>query len=92
MAIGLALACCAAVARGSAAVASRTHAQNVADAAALALASHGVDGARRVAHISHSTLVDTHDDGTFVVVTVRTGGVTASASAMRTAGEAPEQG
>jgi hypothetical protein len=51
-----------------------------------------VDGARRVAHISHSTLVDTHDDGTFVVVTVRTGGVTASASAMRTAGEAPEQG
>jgi hypothetical protein len=92
VAIGLALACCAAVARGSAAVASRAHAQNVADAAALALASHGVDGARRVAHISHSTLVDTHDDGTFVVVTVRTGGVTASASAMRAVGEAPEQG
>ena len=85
MAIGLAFACCAAVTKGFAAVASRAHAQNVADAAALALASHGVDGARRVAHISHSTLVDTHDDGTFVEVTVRTGGVTASASAMRTA-------
>jgi hypothetical protein len=42
-----------------------------------------VEGARRVAHISHSTLVDTHDDGTFVEVTVSTGGVSASSSAMR---------
>ncbi|MFM8826737.1 MAG: hypothetical protein ACKOFT_06635 [Actinomycetota bacterium] len=77
-------ACCAAVTRGFGAVAQRARAQDIADAAALALASHGVDGARTVAHISHSTLVDTSDDGTFVEVTVRTGGVTASASAMRT--------
>lgn len=84
MAIGLAFACCAAVTRGFAAVAARAHAQNIADAAALALASHGVDGVRRVAHIAHSTLVDTRDDGSFVEVTVRTSGVTASASAMRT--------
>lgn len=83
MAIGLAFACCAAVTKGFAAVASRAQAQNIADAAALALASHGVDGARRVAHISHSTLVDMHDDGTFVEVTVRTSGVIAMASAMR---------
>ncbi len=82
VAIGLAFACCAAVSRGFNAVASRARAQNIADAAVLALASHGVDGARRVVHISHSTLVDTHDDGTFVEVTVRVGSVTASASAM----------
>ena len=87
MAVGLAFACCATVSRGFAAVVARAHAQNIADAAALALASHGVDAARQVAHISHSTLVDTHDDGTFVEVTVRTGGVTASASAMRSNGD-----
>lgn len=69
--------------RGFAAAAARAHAQDIADAVALALASHGVDGARRVAHISHSTLVDMHDDGTFVEVTVSTGGVSASSSAMR---------
>jgi len=87
VAIGLAFACCAAVTKGFAAVASRAQAQNIADAAALALASHGVDGARHVAHISHSTLVDTQDDGIYVEVTVRRGDVTASSSAMRSNGE-----
>ena len=87
MAVGIAFACCATVTRGFAAVAARAHAQNIADAAALALASHGVDGARKVAHISHSTLVDMHDDGTYVEVTVRRGEVTASSSAMRSNGD-----
>jgi Flp pilus assembly protein TadG len=78
-----------AVTRGASVIAARARAQSVADAVALAAVTHGVDTARRVAHISHSTVVDITVDGMFVEVTVRTNGTTATAAAVRAVDPTP---
>ena len=79
--MAVALSCGAAVVRAGSLLVRRTHAQACADAVALALVTGGVDTAQQVAHTSHSVIVDESVNGSLVRVTVRTGGVTTTATA-----------
>jgi uncharacterized membrane protein len=62
-------------------VRARANAQTFADAAALAAAAEGDEGATRLAQANHAVIVAVVDDDRGVVVTVRIDGVEASARA-----------
>ena len=81
--MSLSVLCCAAVARAGHAVIQRTCAQSVADSVALAWVTQGAETARMIARDTHSTVVDSVDNGAMVRVVIHTGGVDASATAER---------
>lgn len=81
LSVALALSCGAAVTRAGSLLLGRAQAQACADAVALAFVSGGMDSALQVARVTHSRIIDSGNNGNAVHVTVRTMGITASATA-----------